>query len=76
MATKTVTSIIDTSKSYQYVDNGDPMRGGMKDVYFSPNKDYVVAFYRDKQNYNSIERLKKIVTTYYQSFFQREGGDY
>lgn len=76
MATKTVTSIIDTSKNYQYVDNGNPMRGGMKDVYFSPNKDYVVAFYRDKQNYNSIERLKKIVTTYYKSFFEREGGDY
>lgn len=76
MTTKTVTSIIDTSKRYQYLDNGDPMRGGMKDVYFSPKKDYVVAFYRDKQDFNSIERLKKIVTTYYNNFFNREGGAY
>ncbi|MBE7648261.1 helix-hairpin-helix domain-containing protein [Tenacibaculum finnmarkense] len=76
MSTITVTSIISASKKYQYVDNGDPMRGGMKDVYFSPNKQYVVAIYRDKQDYNAIERLKKIATTYYESFFNREGGDY
>lgn len=76
MITKSVTSIIEPSKKYQYVDNGDPMRGGMKDVYFSPNKLYVVAIYRDKQDFNSIERLKTIVTTYYNSFFNREGGDY
>jgi hypothetical protein len=36
MSTKTVTSIINTNKTYQFVDNGEPMRGGMKDVYFSP----------------------------------------
>ena len=76
MAVKTVTSIIDTSKSYKYDDGGDPMRGGMKDVYFSPDRKYVVAIYRDKQDHNSIERLKKIATTYYESFFNREGGDY
>ncbi|MBC7389959.1 MAG: kinase [Opitutaceae bacterium] len=52
------------------------MRGGMKDVYFSPDKSYVVAFYRDKQDFNSRERLTKIVTQYYDSFFNREGGDY
>lgn len=76
MSTKTVISIINSSKKYQYVDNGEPMRGGMKDVYFSPNKAYVVAIYRDKQDFNSIERLKKIATTYFNSFFNREGGDY
>ncbi|WP_299678847.1 helix-hairpin-helix domain-containing protein [uncultured Tenacibaculum sp.] len=76
MNTITVTSIINASKKYQYVDNGEPMRGGMKDVYFSPTKSYVVAIYRDKQDNNSIERLKKIVTTYYENFFNREGGDY
>eukprot|EP01035_Chromulina_nebulosa_P051807 gene51807-70605_t len=25
-------------------------QGGMKDVYFSPDKSYVVAFFRDKQD--------------------------
>jgi len=76
MNTKTVTSIINTSKSYQFLDNGEPMRGGMKDVYFSPDKSYVVAFYRDPQDYNSKERLIKIVTQYYDSFFNKEGGAY
>ncbi len=72
MSTKTVSSIINSGKTYQYVDNGEPMRGGMKDVYFSPDKSYVVAFYRDTQDFNSKERLKKIVTQYYESFFLRD----
>lgn len=48
------------------------MRGGMKDVYFSPDRSYVVAFYRDTQDFNSKERLKKIVTQYFESFFVRD----
>lgn len=72
MNTKTVKSIINSSKSYQFVDNGEPMRGGMKDVYFSPDKSYVVAFYRDPQDFNSKERLKKIVTQYFDSFFTKD----
>lgn len=76
MTTKSTTSIINPGKTYPYVDNGEPMRGGMKDVYFAPDKSYVVAFYRDKQDFNSKERLTKLVTQYYDSFFNREGGDY
>ena len=73
-----VDSEITPGKSYQFVDTGEPMRGGMKDVYFSPDKSYVVALYRDKQDFNSKERLKKIVTQYYESFFLRDkvSGDY
>jgi len=62
MSTKTVSSIINPGKSYQFVDNGEPMRGGMKDVFFSPDKSYVVAFYRDTQDFNSKERLKILFT--------------
>jgi len=76
MSIKTVTSIINAGKTYQYVDNGEPMRGGMKDVYFSPDKSYVVAFYRDPQDFNSKERLKRIATQYFTSFFTKEGGAY
>jgi serine/threonine protein kinase len=72
MSTKTVTSIINLRKTYQFVDNGEPMRGGMKDVYFSPDKSYVVAFYRDPQDFNSKERLKRIATQYFDSFFVRD----
>ena len=34
--TKTVNSVINTGKSYQYIDNGEPMRGGMKDAANTP----------------------------------------
>ena len=34
--------------------------GGMKDVYFSPDKSYVVAFFRDKQDSNAKDRLDNI----------------
>ena len=73
--TITVSSAI-TGKSYQYIDNGEPMRGAVKDVYFSPDRSYVVAFYRDTQDFNSKERLKKIVTQYYDAFFKKESGEY
>lgn len=77
MTTVTVTSIIDNNKSYQYVDQGSPSAaGGMKDIYFSPDKSYVVGFYRAPQDFNSIERLKKIVTTYYDRFFNNAAGIY
>ncbi|MES2133930.1 MAG: kinase [Bacteroidota bacterium] len=76
MSTITVRSVIDTAKSYQYVDNGEPMRGGMKDVYFSPDRSYVVALFRDPQDFNSKERLKKIATTYREAFYNKEGGEY
>ncbi len=76
MSTITVRSIQDNTRTYQYNDNGEPMRGGMKDVFFSPDKSYVVAFYRDAQDFNSKERLKNITTKYYDSFFNRDGGEF
>lgn len=76
MSTKVVSSIINVGTSYEYVDNGEPMRGGMKDVYFSPDKTYVVAFYRSKLDFNAKERLRLIVTRYKDDFFGREGGDF
>ena len=77
MNTIIVTSIIDSNKKYQYVDKGAPSAaGGMKDIYFSPDKSYVIGFYRAQQDHNSIERLKKIVTTYYERFFNNPTGAY
>jgi len=74
--TKTAKSIINPSQTYQYVDDGNPKQGGMKDVFFSPDKKYVVALYRDAQDHTSKERLKKIATQYYKSFFERDGGEF
>jgi len=50
--------------------------GGMKDVYFSPDKSYVVAFFRDKQDANAMDRLQKITDQYSKSIFNQEGGNY
>lgn len=50
--------------------------GGMKDVYFSPNKDYVVAFFRTKADQATRDRLTTITGVYRDRFFNQEGGDY
>jgi len=51
-------------------------QGGMKDVYFSPDRSYVVAFFRDKLDFQGKERLKSIVGLYRESIFEKEGGEY
>ncbi|WP_259014651.1 helix-hairpin-helix domain-containing protein [Emticicia fluvialis] len=71
----TVKSIIDATKTYQYVD-GEPKRGGVKDVYFSPDRKYVVAIFRDKQDFNQRERLIRITDKYYKQIKEKEAGDY
>lgn len=59
--------------------------GGMKDVYFSPDKSYVVAFFRDSLTWlasdrtkyaQSKDRLETITGLYYDRFFNQPGGDY
>ena len=51
-------------------------QGGMKDVYFSPDRSYVVAFYRERLDFAGQERLKSIVGDYRKGIFEREGGSY
>ena len=50
--------------------------GGMKDVYFSPEKTYVVALFREKQPADALTRLEMICGRYRESIFQQAGGDY
>ena len=50
--------------------------GGMKDVYFSPDKTYVVAFFRDKQDNNAKDRLQNITGVYRDKIFNQQGGGY
>lgn len=76
MPTITLSSILDKSKSYQYVDNGEPMRGGMKDVYFSPDKTYVVAFYRKKLDFDGKELVRQLTTNYRKGIFDNPDGLY
>lgn len=43
--------------------------GAMKDVYFSPDRSYVVCFYRNKLDANALDRLNNIVGTYRNKIF-------
>ena len=74
MRTITVKSINDTSKTYQYIDNGDPKSGTAKNVYFSPDRKYVVAIFKSKQDFNQIDRLKRITSIQLERLKNMEGG--
>lgn len=50
--------------------------GAMKDVYFSPDKSYVVAFYKQAQDAQAHDRLQMITGKYRDSIFGQAGGDY
>lgn len=50
--------------------------GAMKDVYFAPDKSYVVCFYKTKQDYQARERLQMITGKYREGIFNQAGGDY
>lgn len=51
-------------------------QGGMKDVYFAPDKSYVVAFFRKPQDFNAKDRLTNIVGVFRDRIFNQEGGSY
>lgn len=53
-------------------------QGGMKTVYISPDKNYVVCKYTDptKVTRQDRKRVEKIVSTYRQTIFQNAGGAY
>lgn len=48
----------------------------MKDVYFSPDKSYVVGFFRTPQDANAKDRLHNITGIYRDKIFNQPGGDY
>ncbi len=51
-------------------------QGGMKDVMFSPDKNYVVAFFREPADAATRERLEIITGQYRERIFNQAGGDY
>ena len=77
---QTITLTANDGSTVQYVDNGDPMQGGLKDVYFSPDRSYVVAFFREKfspAEYSAQkDRLTTICGKYRDNIFNKEGGSY
>ena len=59
----------------EYV-NDAPKQGAIKDVYFSPDRSYVVAFFRKKLGEAGLRRIENLVGQYYDAIFNRVGGDY
>lgn len=70
-----VSSVLDASKVYEYVDES-PIQGGVKDVYFSPQREYVVAFYRTPLEDGQKERIRKIVSVYLENIQNGNASDY
>lgn len=50
--------------------------GAMKDVYFTPDKSKVVAFYKKAPDFNARDRLQNITTVYRDKIFSGPHGDY
>ena len=50
--------------------------GAMKDVYFSPDKNYVVGFFKELQDYQAKERIGMITGKYKESILNNIGGEY
>jgi serine/threonine protein kinase len=73
--TKIVTVTAADGSSVQFVDELKAS-GGMKDVYFSPNRDYVVAFFRGPADAALRERLAMITGTYRERIMNQPGGEY
>lgn len=72
---KTVVLTAADGSTVEYVDE-IKASGGMKDVYFSPNKDYVVAFFRAPADQATRERINVITSTYRDRIFNQAGGEY
>lgn len=65
-----------SGQTYEYVWTDSPNSGAMKEVFFAPDKSYVLAFFKDAQDANSIARLQNLVGTYRQGIFGGLGGEY
>jgi serine/threonine protein kinase len=50
--------------------------GAMKEVYFSPDKSYVVAFYKTMPDAQACERLQMITGQYRSNIFDQVGAQY
>lgn len=75
MSTEIVTLTASDGSAVRFI-NEVKAQGGVKDVMFSPDGDYVVAFYRDKAEPAARDRLLEITGRYREKIFNQEGGEY
>lgn len=72
---KTISITASDGKKVEFVDEiiGS---GAMKNVYFSPDKSYVVAFFRKPADFSTRDRLENITGIYREQIFDGPHGDY
>lgn len=75
MATDTITLTASDGSTVRFI-NEVKAQGGVKDVMFSPDGSYVVAFFRDKADPATRERLLQITGSYREKIFGQDGGEY
>ena len=66
----------ESGQTYEYVKTCTPKTDALKEVYFSPDRSYGVAFFKQRPDQNGIERLRLLVGRYRQEIFMQEGEDY
>ena len=71
----TITLTATDGSTVQFIDESIGS-GAMKDVYFSPDKSYVVGFFRKPLDVQGKERLDNITGMYRKQIFGQVGGDY
>ncbi len=76
MADKVLKANAKDGSLVEFVCNSSPATGAMKEVYFSPKKDYVVAFFRKTPDPKSMDRLESLVGKYKSAIFGQVGGDF
>lgn len=73
---KTKTAVSATGEKYEYVHSDNPPSGAMKEVYFSPDRSYVIGFFKSHPGANGLARLESITEDYRSDIFNQQGGDY
>ena len=73
---KEISLIADDGTEVTFVDDGEPVSGAMKKVYFSPDRTYVVAFFKDPLDRQGEQRLKLLTSSYREKIFTNEKADY
>ena len=77
MAKKTIKTKAQDGSIVEFVESSTPPSGAMKEIYFSPKKDYVVGFFKKRPNGEQIDRLKTIVGRYRKDIFENNvGGEF
>lgn len=63
-------------KPVEFVDSDEPLSGLMKEVYFSPDRSYVVAFFKKEPDSAGMHRLTKLTGEYRERLYNSPSGHY